>query len=91
MLIGALVEDVDDAPLEEFSVLLVVFFGGGDEVVHEAEGDMEGGEAFDGAGDGDVVCVAMFFSDGELCGFPDIFVEEFDLIAAEFLDSCASD
>jgi len=41
-MVGALIEDVDDAPLEEFAVLLVVFFGCGDEVVHEAEGDMEG-------------------------------------------------
>ena len=89
MRVVALVEDVDDAPLEEFAVLLVVVFGAGDEFVHESEGDMEGGEAFDGAWDGRVF--TMLFTDGELCGFPDIGVEEFDFVAAEFLDSCTSD
>ena len=26
-----------------------------------------------------------------MCGFPDIGVEEFDFVASEFLDACASD
>lgn len=89
MRVVALVEDVDDSPLEEFAVLLVGVFGTGDEFVHESEGDMECGEAFDGAWDGRVF--TMLFTDGELCGFPDIGVEEFDFVAAEFLDSCTSD
>lgn len=89
MRVVALVEDVDDAPLEEFAVLLVGVFGAGDEVVHESEGDMECGEAFDGAWDG--LVFADLFSDSQLCGFPDIGVEEFDFVASEFLDACASD
>lgn len=61
----------------------------GDEVVHDAVGDVHGGEALDGAADPDGA--ALFGAGGELCGVPDIGVEEFDLVAAEFLDAGAAD
>lgn len=79
-------EDVEHAPTEEGSRAGIAIV---DERVHEAMREVHGAEALDGAGD--VELAAAFGARDELGGLPDLALEEFDLVAAEFLDACATD
>ena len=67
------------------------YMGGiGEEFLHEAVGDVHGGEGVDGAAD-DGELGELDGAGGELGGGPDGGVEEFGFVAAEFLDAGAAD
>ena len=96
---GAVLEDVDDGPSEDGAFaedVLVYGWGCGvvlvvgvvEECGHDAVGAVEGGEGFDGAVY--ELSAELFGACGELCGVPDVVVEEVDFVASEFVRSYAS-
>lgn len=84
---GAGFHDVPDAPAEDFIGGLSdgEAFGVFDEFLHESANDVAGGDGFDGAAN------AGKGAGGELGSGPDLAVEEFDFVAADFLDAGATD
>jgi hypothetical protein len=83
---GAALGDVECGPAEDGSAASL---GLSDDVVHQTEGAVEGGEGFDRAGDGPVG--EQGGVGDELSGAPDLGVEEVDLVAAELVDVAATD
>jgi hypothetical protein len=96
---GAGFEDFEEAPFDDGGIFL---FGLLEDLVHESPGGVEGGEGLDGSADGvagfgfrvsgwGIILVREQGAGDELGGLPDLGVEEFDFVAAEFLDAEASD
>lgn len=78
-------EDIEHAPGEEGAAVGSAL---AEEVVHDAVGEVHSAEALDGAVDEEVA--ALLAAGDELSGFPDIGAEEFNFIAAKFLDAGAA-
>lgn len=75
-------EDFEDAPFEEFALLVIAAVN---EALHHSEGSVHGAERFDDAGHENVA--ALRGACNELRRLPNFGGKEFDFIAAEFLDA----
>ena len=85
MAVGTLLEHIDDAPAEDRARAL-----GGllHEAVHEPVGEVHGRKALDAAADGDRRHsreIQGGRAGDELRGFPDLGIEQLNLIAAELV------
>jgi hypothetical protein len=85
----AAVEDIDGCPAEQAGVRGLCFFVRADQGVHDRAGLVPGADGFDSCADVDHA--AAFGAGDELGGFPNIGVEEVDLVAAEALGARAAD